>query len=570
MEHPLHGIAFSIRNFKSFGRDAFDPISFRPINVIIGRNNSGKSSLVDAMNLCISRGEKYVGADHDVSGKPFSILIEREVTELALRQVFHESTSGGSLPGNHWHYGKRLLSKRGVIWYGPDWKADFAEIPRTDQELTAIPRPFRQNLAQALGFPFENLRLVQVAAERDVRPEPRGSERTISPNGGGVTNLVRAFINSDDLPRNEVEIELLRELNEIYLGDCSFTAITCRENKEGVWEIFLREDSKGDIRLSQSGSSLKSIFIILATLRLVPKINNIDWTKVVLSLEEPENNLHPALLRRLLNFLARRREEKKFSLIVSTHSPIGIDWSTKRSDTQIVHIKHDGVAASAKVAIGYGRGREILDDLDIRASDILQANGVIWVEGPSDRIYMNNWITLNASGQLKEGVHYSIMFYGGKLLSHLHGLAPGEGDKLISLLALNRNAALLIDSDRHRGKPASEGKKARKPRMHLNDTKLRLKQEFETLGGYVWITEGREVENYIPPRVLDKLAGGTLKADCYDDIVALPALKTFGGDKIAIAHSAVEALEVGDIVGHLDLKSRLDQLCEVIAQWNSK
>ncbi|AGB44305.1 hypothetical protein Mesau_01857 [Mesorhizobium australicum WSM2073] len=520
--------------------------------------------------MCISRGEKYVGADHDVSGRPFSVLIEREVTEPALRRIFQESTSGGSLPGNHWHYGKRLLSKRGVIWYGPDWKADFAEIPRTDRDLIAVPSNFRQNLAQTLGFPFENIRLVQVAAERDVRPEPRAGERTISPNGVGLTNLVRAFINSDDLPRNEVEIELLRELNEIYLGDCLFTAITCRENKGGVWEIFLREDSKGDIRLSQSGSSLKSIFIILATLRLLPKIDNVDWSKVLLSLEEPENNLHPALLRRLLNFLARQREERKFSLIISTHSPIGIDWSTKRSDTQIIHIKHDGVSASARVAIGYGNGREILDDLDIRASDILQANGVVWVEGPSDRIYINKWIALNTGDRLKEGVHYSVMFYGGKLLSHLHGLAPGEGDKLISLLALNRNAALLIDSDRHRGKPASEGKKARKPRMHLNHTKLRLKQEFEALGGYVWITEGREVENYIPPKVLDKLAGEAVKADSYDDIVALPELKSFGGDKIAIAHSAVAQLEAGDMSGHLDLTARLDQLCEAIALWNSK
>ncbi|WJI48406.1 AAA family ATPase [Mesorhizobium sp. C089B] len=412
MEHPLDGFEFSIKNFKSFGKEAFDLIGFRPINIVIGRNNSGKSSLADAINVCISRGGTYVDADHNVSGKPFSILIEREATEPALRKVFNQSLGGGDLPGNHWDYGKRLISKRGVIWYGPDWRADFADIPRTDPLLTAIPSNYRQTLAQVLGFPFENLRLVQVAAERDVRPEPRGGERTISPNGAGVTNLVRAFINSDNLPRNEVEIELLRELNEIYRGDCIFTAITCRENQNGIWEIFLREDSKGDIRLSQSGSSLKSVFIILATLRLVPLINNIDWSNVVLSLEEPENNLHPSLLRRLLNFLARERDVRKFCLIISTHSPIGIDWSTKRSDTQIIHIKHNGVSASAKVAIGYGSGRDILDDLDIRASDILQANGVIWVEGPSDRIYLNRWIDLNTGGSLKEGSTIQLCFMG--------------------------------------------------------------------------------------------------------------------------------------------------------------
>lgn len=31
---------------------------------------------------------------------------------------------------------------------------------------------------------------------------------------------------------------------------------------------------------------------------------------------------------------------------------------------------------------------EILNDLDVKASDLLQSNGIIWVEGLSDRIYI--------------------------------------------------------------------------------------------------------------------------------------------------------------------------------------
>ena len=33
----------------------------------------------------------------------------------------------------------------------------------------------------------------------------------------------------------------------------------------------------------------------------------------------------------------------------------------------------------------------MLNDLDVRASDLLQSNGIIWVEGPSDRIYIKRW-----------------------------------------------------------------------------------------------------------------------------------------------------------------------------------
>ncbi|WJI48405.1 hypothetical protein NLY44_16995 [Mesorhizobium sp. C089B] len=76
------------------------------------------------------------------------------------------------------------------------------------------------------------------------------------------------------------------------------------------------------------------------------------------------------------------------------------------------------------------------------------------------------------------------------------------------------------------------------------------------------------MENYIPPKVLHKLAGKVLNADCYADIVALPELKPFGGDKIALAHSVVEELGAEGLLGHLDLKMRLDQLGAAIANWN--
>ncbi|WP_292318026.1 AAA family ATPase [Mesorhizobium sp.] len=568
--HPLRGISISAKNFKSFGEDMFPMLGFQPINIVIGRNNSGKSSLIDLVGLFASAGQTYDHTKHNVSGRPFTAYLKHVIDEASLRRVFQESISGGGLiDGNHWVYGRQFVGANAILAFGPNWNVEFADLPASHAGLRSIPEQFRKSLAQQLPPLFDGTRLLRVAAERDVQPEPRDNEIGITPSGRGVTNLVRAFINRDDLPRAEVEIGLLRDLNEIYRGDSLFTAVICRENRGGVWEIFLREESKGDIRLSESGSSLKSVFIILSTLRLMPETEKIAWDKVVLCVEEPENNLHPALLRRLLNFLAERREERGFTLIIATHSPAGIDWSTKRNDSQIIHVKHDGVSASAHVAIGYTGSRDILDDLDIRASDILQANGVIWVEGPSDRIYLNKWIELSSNNNtLKEGVHYSIMFYGGKLLSHLNAMAPREeASKLISLLSLNRNAALLMDSDRHLGKPARDGKPARKPRMNLNETKTRLKSELLGMGGYVWVTDGREVENYISPPLLARLASNAAVGQ-YESVLESPELGEFNGDKIALAHRVAELATSEDLSGHLDLAPMLAGLCDAIRSWN--
>ena len=60
---------------------------------------------------------------------------------------------------------------------------------------------------------------------------------------------------------------------------------------------------------------------------------------------------------------------------------------------------------------------------------------------------MRAWIEA-ADPALIEGAHYSIMFYGGTLLAHLSPRDPQEVEDFISLARLNRNVAVVMDSDR--------------------------------------------------------------------------------------------------------------------------
>jgi len=106
---------------------------------------------------------------------------------------------------------------------------------------------------------------------------------------------------------------------------------------------------------------------------------------------------------------------------------------------------HDWRRAIVTTVSDYLHGRSVLDDLDIRASDILQANGIIWVEGPSDRLYLNRWIELWTVGALREGAHYQILQYGGSLLAHLDAEPPDTPSDTIHILTLNRNAAVLLE-----------------------------------------------------------------------------------------------------------------------------
>jgi len=165
-----------------------------------------------------------------------------------------------------------------------------------------------------------------------------------------------------------------------------------------------------------------------------------------------------------------------------------------------------------------------------------------------------------SEGAFREGVHYSIMYYGGKLLSHLSALPPTEAQQAISLLRLNRNLITIIDSDRRWLKPG-------KFRSDINDTKKRIIAESESVGGLVWVTEGKEVENYLSGRIISELTKG--KIATVDKFDAVPdRLRRHVTDKISLAHQVAELTTDADL-DVLDLRERVSDLMVRIRAWNS-
>jgi len=204
---------------------------------------------------------------------------------------------------------------------------------------------------------------------------------------------------------------------------------------------------------------------------------------------------------------------------------------------------------------------DIFNDLDIRASDLLQANCIIWVEGPSDRLYINKWIQLWSNNEVKEGNNFQFIIYGGDLRSHLQAkdCVINEND-LINILNVNRNIIMCIDSDRNPG------------RIDLNDTKKRLQLEIEKNGGIAWITKGREIENYISPSVFDKLENHQIKPklkryEKIENYLSKNSIKM--GTKVSFAKQVCQLTEIEDISNHLDLSDKLTLICNKIKEWNN-
>jgi len=483
-----------LQNYRCFENTVveFDP----GVTVIIGENNSGKSSLLSAPQLIFKGGGAQSLGRYDFyqsiepTTEPPNISItatlssqqgEEEPAELGAVATWLSSVEGrgweAKLTYHFYLPDNQKDAFTGLVDEEPTqanfWRAVEQVLPRytarIDAGVAGEEGPGSQRVAprDLNGFGVDFLGPIR-DVEREMfsgrKPKLRAMLETVLEEDPDAKKELEE--DAEALVgrlKDRINLETLFELaEETGAEDGGTPSIGSRIREADLIKalrLVIDADVGGTLPVTYNGlgyNNLLYISLVLASLES-QTVENVGPENAVvfpmLFLEEPEVHLHPALQFKLLEFIQDRitKEEGSKQVFATTHSThitsaTGLDAVVSLSEDQNGQIaaSYPGRVFSAMTE---GDGQESKDYverfLDATKSTMLFARGVILVEGVSEQILLPTFA--QELGYSFADEHVAVVGVGGRTFKHFLPLfgALLNDDKL----GLDRRVACIVDAD---------------------------------------------------------------------------------------------------------------------------
>jgi hypothetical protein len=303
--------------------------------------------------------------------------------------------------------------------------------------------------------------------------------------GENLFNDVLEYRNSDRKNRKKFEAFQKFIGNQFFDGKEVEIVARPKENEEKI----LIHIENSERNLNDVGDGVQSIILLMLPVFMAEKDSWIFY-------DEPELSLHPGFQNLLIETILNNEElkSKNLKFFVTTHSNHFIEYAQRYpEEVSLFSFKyHD----KEKTVISHVSQNfiEVLNELGCKNSSVLLANCSIWVEGVTDRKYLQTFLKLycqdNNLPEFKEDLDYTFLEYAGSSLKHYLFEATEEenANEFINSFAINNKIWLLADEDRNKGK------------KHESLRKQAEKNDF-----FEYHTTGvLEIENLLPPKILKK------------------------------------------------------------------
>jgi len=460
----MHLSQLTIRNFRQFGSgDAELSIDLQSgVTAFVGRNDSGKSALIDAIRYALlTRDQEYIRVQPedfhiDADGvQATEIYILCKLTGLSDSEkgafieylsyeddevsvyVHWSARKLGDIPGTRRWIDVSVRS--GIDGAGPTFEMSMREL----LSATYL-RPLRD--AEREMSPGRGSRLSQILSNvPEIKDGTKFDEENMPQDADAVGKL--GLVGLADYMRYNVRHHsgvgsAESAINEHYLTSLSLRGDGLRGkidvSEGGTESARLRQilerlelgllDASSGNPLGRYGLGSNNLLFMACELLLLGK--EPDGLPLLL-IEEPEAHLHPQRQLRLMEFLRQAAEReieganRSVQVLLSTHSP-NLASKIPLGNLVLLQGRRSYSLAEGQTKLEAGDYRFLERFLDVTKANLFFAHGVLIVEGDAEAILMPVLAKLIGRDLTEHGV--SIVNVGGKGLRRFSRIFQRQND----------------------------------------------------------------------------------------------------------------------------------------------
>jgi len=439
-----------IKNFRSIKETT---LTFnKGLNVIIGRNNTGKTAVIDAIRICLAYGKQW--RDIYISKDDFHIDVsspDSQASPIEFHLTFNRDT-----PKEAGIYYDLLVQKENgdqefqlhFIYSLNEKDKDVIQYVYLNplRDAVASLRPVRWN---RLGELFASMVLDDRGHKLDDDKKEELAQRlasTVKQDADWIS-LIKA--GEKKIKEHLGNTSIKEDISDIDLNFLPFEFRRIVDNIRVQLPIFTESLLNGDstkqkyFQLSQNGLGYNNLIYIATVLGDLINKKDIEPERYfALLIEEPEAHLHPQLQNLFFEYM-NQLKDKRIQLFITSHSPT-ITSKVKLDSLLVLQKKNHAITNMAirNSGLSGDNKKYLLKFLDVTKSQLFFANGVILVEGISEALLLPV-ITKKAGYDLvKSGIE--VVNIGGVAFEHFAKLFNND-DQAKNLSA---KCAIITDDDK--------------------------------------------------------------------------------------------------------------------------